>query len=73
MVRATCVLHRAGVVTAMFLSHHGDGEGAAEAVHARNHYVSKEIHPFMLPMECQLSLASQVRRVLDPAKRSVGK
>ena len=41
MVRATCVLHCAGVVTAMLLSHHGDGEGAAEAVHARNHNVRK--------------------------------
>ena len=75
MVRANCVLHRAGVVTAMLLSHHGDGEGAAEAVHARNHYVMKDIFPFMLPVECQrnVSFSSFTGQACSGANCEVGR
>ena len=55
MVRATCVHHCAGVVTAMLLCHPGYGDCLTETVHTV-HTGVREVEKgsvLMLPMECQ--------------------
>ena len=55
MVRATCVHHCAGVVTAMLLCHPGYGDGAAETVHTVHTGVREveKVSVLVLPLECQ--------------------